>query len=186
VIRIGMPYSTSAGQGVAAGGQNETFIAGIYGAAGSPSGGDAVYITSGGQLYAETSSIRFKTEVREIGNDSDVLLQLRPVAFKYKPEYGDSTAQQYGLIAEEVEQVDPDLVSRDSEGQPHSVHYELVNALLLNEVQRLHQQDGALQMQVANQAAAIDALQASNQALLAAVRDLTMRLQAVERRPRTP
>jgi septal ring factor EnvC (AmiA/AmiB activator) len=70
-------------------------------------------------------------------------MQLRPVAFNYKPEYDRSGEQQYGLIAEEVAEKDPNLVAYDQDGQTLTVHYDRVNALMLNEVQRLHHENEA-------------------------------------------
>jgi hypothetical protein len=116
--------------------QTATFIAGISGAA-SP-GGVAVFVTATGKLGTVTSSRRFKEDVREIGEESDALMRLRPVAFRYKPEIDPEGLTQYGLIAEEVADVYPELVVDDPDGRPETVRYHLVNALLLNEVQKQH------------------------------------------------
>ena len=116
-------------------GQSATVIAGIYGAAIGGSG-LAVSINSSGQLGTTSSSRRYKEEIVDIGEESDVLMQLRPVAYFYKPEYDSSRTRQYGLIAEEVDEVAPGLVARDKDGRPETVRYPLVNAMLLNEVQK--------------------------------------------------
>jgi uncharacterized protein YgiM (DUF1202 family) len=73
-----------------------------------------------------------------MGDASDVLLALRPVAFRYKPAIDPRGVPQFGLVAEEVEQVDPDLIVRDQEGMPYSVRYEQVNSMLLNEFLKQH------------------------------------------------
>ncbi len=69
-----------------------------------------------------------------MGDASDILLALRPVTFEYKPDVDPKGIPQFGLVAEEVEKVNPDLVARDDQGKPYSVRYEAVNAMLLNEV----------------------------------------------------
>ena len=116
--------------------QSQTFIAGINGS--TSTGGVAVYVNGSGQLGTVTSSSRYKEEIRDMDDASSGLLQLRPVTFYYKPKYtnGPRTLQ-YGLIAEEVAEVYPDLVVYDEKtGQPQTVAYHLVNAMLLNEVQK--------------------------------------------------
>ncbi len=111
-IRIGT-------QGTGDGQQNAAYIAGIYGS--TSSGGIAVYVNSNGQLGTSTSSLRFKEQVRDMGDSTNALMKLRPVTFLYKPEYatGERTLQ-YGLIAEEVAKVYPELVAYDKDGQPYS------------------------------------------------------------------
>jgi len=115
---------------------------GIYGA--TASGGTAVYIKSDGQLGTLTSSARFKTGIVDLGSTSDVLYDLRPVAFEYKPEIDPVGLTQYGLIAEEVAEVAPDLVIYDEAGDPYTVRYEQLVPLLLNEVQKLQANNEAL------------------------------------------
>jgi hypothetical protein len=116
-------------------GQNSTYIAGIYGDT-SPSG-VPVYVNQDGLLHAQTSSLRFKEQVRDMGDSTSALMRLRPVTFLYRPEYdkGDRILQ-YGLIAEEVAKVYPELVAYDSGGQPYSVRYQYLSTMLLNEVQK--------------------------------------------------
>jgi len=127
VIRIGI-------QGTQTGG---TFIAGISGA--TSASGVAVLVNSSGQLGTTTSSRRFKDDIADLGGESDLLMKLRPVAFYYKPEYDDTRTRQYGLVAEEVAQVAPQLVVFDKDGAPQTVRYHFVNAMLLNEVQKQRQ-----------------------------------------------
>jgi hypothetical protein len=123
-IRIGDPTVHTA-----------AYIAGIYGA--TTSGGLPVYINSNGQLGTSPSALRFKQQVRDMGDSTNALMKLRPVTFFYKPEYdkGERTLQ-YGLIAEEVAKVYPELVAYDNDGQPYSVRYQYLTTMLLNEVQK--------------------------------------------------
>ncbi len=127
-IRLGGDVGTGFGA------QTATYIVGIYGV---NVGGVPVQINSAGRLGAQTSSLRFKEQVRDMGDSTSALMNLRPVTFLYKPEYanGDRTLQ-YGLIAEEVAKVYPELVAYDNEGQPYTVRYQYIATMLLNEVQK--------------------------------------------------
>jgi hypothetical protein len=116
-------------------GQTNTFVAGISGATVS---GSTVVVSSSGQLGVAASSRRFKQDVKDMANASDALLALRPVTFRYKPNIDPSGTPQFGLIAEEVDKVDPDLVVRGSDHGIYSVRYEAVNAMLLNEFLKQH------------------------------------------------
>ncbi len=115
--------------------QARTFIAGIFGATVA---GSTVVVNSSGQLGVAVSSARFKDDIHSMGNASDVLLALKPVTFRYKPDIDPGGVPQFGLIAEEVDKVDPDLVVRDDQRQIFSVRYEAVNAMLLNEFLKQH------------------------------------------------
>jgi hypothetical protein len=115
---------------------NSTFIAGISGV--TVSGGSAVYVNGTGQLGTATSSERFKQDIQAMGEASDVVLSLRPVAFRYRPEIDPEGIPQFGLVAEEVEKVAPELVLHDAQGLAQSVRYEQVNAMLLNEFLKQH------------------------------------------------
>jgi Chaperone of endosialidase len=113
-----------------------TFIAGILGANVGGSGA-GVFINSSGQLGTLLSSQRFKEQITDMGDSSSKLLQLRPVSFFYKPEYdGGSHQPQYGLIAEEVAKVYPEMVVYDKHGEILSVKYQLLAPMLLNELQK--------------------------------------------------
>jgi hypothetical protein len=116
-----------------------TFILGISGA--NIGSGAPVYVSSTGQLGTIASSHQYKENIEDMGEASTGLMMLRPVTFYYKPEYanGDHTLQ-YGLIAEEVAKVYPNLVQYDKTGKPQSVYYHLINAMLLNEVQKQQRQ----------------------------------------------
>jgi hypothetical protein len=117
-----------------AGVQSGTVIVGIYGA--GSVGGIPVIVNAGGRLGTTTSSRRFKEDIRDIGAESDGLMSLRPVAFRYKHEIDPSGLAQYGLIAEEVAEIYPELVVYDAEGRPETIRYQLLDPLLLSEIQK--------------------------------------------------
>ena len=115
--------------------QTTTFIAGISGVAVT---GSQVVVSSSGQLGVTPSSARFKEAVKPMDKTSEALLKLKPVTFRYKEELDPNKVPQFGLIAEEVEKVSPELVVRDEEGEAMTVRYEAVNAMLLNEFLKEH------------------------------------------------
>jgi hypothetical protein len=84
------------------------------------------------------SSERFKDEIKPMGRASEAILALKPVTFRYKKEIDPERLSQFGLVAEEVEKVNPDLVLCDADGKPYSVRYEAVSAMLLNEFLKEH------------------------------------------------
>ncbi|HEX4139564.1 MAG TPA: tail fiber domain-containing protein [Candidatus Methylacidiphilales bacterium] len=116
--------------------QKQAFIAGIFGA--TASGGVPVVVTPDGQLGTVTSSARFKRDIRDMGDVTATLMALRPVTFEYRADLDPAGTPQFGLIAEEVAQVAPNLVVRDAARRPYTVRYDAVNAMLLNEVQKEH------------------------------------------------
>ena len=118
--------------------QTSTYIAGISGA--TSAGGVAVYVDAEGKLGTVTSSRRYKQQIEDMDAESDVLMKLRPVSFYYRPELDETHTRQYGLVAEEVAEVVPDLVAYDKDGAPQTVRYHFVNAMLLNEVQKQRRQ----------------------------------------------
>ncbi len=116
--------------------QNRAFISGIRGITTGEPGALAVVIDSEGQLGTVSSSRRVKEEIRDMGGASSELSELRPVTFRYRKAYEDgSKPLRYGLIAEEVAEVFPELVAYDAEGRPESVLYHLLPPMLLNELQ---------------------------------------------------
>src|SRR6266481_2617629 len=115
--------------------QTQTFIAGVTGAAVI---GVAVKVNASGQLGVPPSSARFKQDIQAMGEASDAILALRPVTFRYKHAIDPEGIPQFGLVAEQVEKVNPDLVARDDHGKPYTVRYEAVNAMLLNEFLKEH------------------------------------------------
>ena len=145
--------------------QTRTMIAGIRGITTGAANAIPVVIDSNGQLGTVSSSIRFKEDIHGMADVSRRLLQLRPVTFRYTQAYSDGAKPiQYGLIAEEVADVFPELAVRGADGQVETVHYETLNVLLLNEFQQQAQD-------VADQARRIDALERSLRELIATRRD---------------
>lgn len=115
--------------------QSSTYIAGIYGV--TSSSGVPVYVNSQGQLGTQTSSRRYKEQIRDMGDATEALMKLRPVSFYYKHEYDNGPRTlQYGLIAEEVAKVFPELVAYNADGSPYTVRYQFLSSMLLNEVQK--------------------------------------------------
>jgi Chaperone of endosialidase len=115
---------------------NSCYIGNIFGD--TSSGGTAVFINSNGRLGTATSSRRFKEDIKPMERTSEALFALKPVTFRYKKALDPQGVAQFGLVAEEVEKVNPDLVVRDKDGKPYSVRYEQVNAMLLNEFLKEH------------------------------------------------
>jgi hypothetical protein len=113
-----------------------TFIAGISGA--PVADGVGVIVGSDGKLGTIVSSARFKEAVKPMDKASEAILALKPVTFRYKHELDPEGIPQFGLVAEQVEKVDPDLVARDADGKAYTVRYEAVNAMLLNEFLKEH------------------------------------------------
>jgi hypothetical protein len=113
---------------------NSCYIGQIFGA--TSSGGTAVFINSDGKLGTTTSSRRFKEEIKPMERASEALFS--PVTFRYKNGIDPRGLPQFGLVAEEVEEVNPDLVVRDMEGEVNTVRYDAVNAMLLNEFLKDH------------------------------------------------
>ena len=121
------------------------FLAAVSGVTTDLTGAVPVVVASNGQLGTVSSSARFKEDIKDMGEASSRLLQLRPVTFRYKQSYADGSKPiDYGLIAEEVATVYPDLVAKDADGQIQTVQYQKLTPMLLNEVQK---QSGQLQKQ---------------------------------------
>ena len=120
---------------------HRSFVAGIRDVTTDVADAVMVVIDSNGQLGTVSSSLRYKEDVTEMGEASGPLLDLKPVTFRYKEARANGEKPlEYGLIAEEVAQVFPDLVVFNSQGQPATVKYRLLSSLLLNELQKQHQQ----------------------------------------------
>jgi hypothetical protein len=128
-----------------------TFIAGVTGT--TVVGGVAVFVDSSGQLGTMASSARFKNEIKPMDKASEEIFALRPVTFRYKS--GPNATAQFGLVAEEVVEVNPDLVVRDNEGKPYTVRYDQVNAMLLNEFLKEHRKVEDQQTKIETQQATI-------------------------------
>jgi hypothetical protein len=118
------------------GGQTTAFIAGISGVA--VAGGVGVIIDRRSHLGTVVSSERFKDEIKPMDKASEAILALKPVTFRYKHDLDPEGIPQFGLVAEQVEKVNPALVARDEQGKVYTVRYEAVNAMLLNEFLKEH------------------------------------------------
>jgi hypothetical protein len=131
--------------------QTAIFIAGISGE--DAAGGDPVFITSDGKLGTVNppSSVRFKEDIKPMDKASDAILALRPVTFRYKKEFDPTGVPRFGLLAEEVEKVNPDLVKRGRDNKLQTVRYDAVNVMLLNEFLKEHRRVQELQATVAEQ-----------------------------------
>ena len=143
---------------------NTCYIGSIFGQ--TSSAGTAVFINSDGKLGTTTSSKRFKEGIKPMDKTSESLFSLKPVSFRYKKEIDPASTSQFGLVAEDVEKVNPALVVRDKDGKPYSVRYDQVNAMLLNEFLREHrtvQQHEAIIAQVESNAAKQEATIARQQ-----------------------
>ena len=162
-IDIGAPGNSSEANTIRIGKQGtqrQTFIAGISGV---PVSGSTVVVNSTGKLGVATSSARFKQAIKPIDKASEAILTLKPVSFRYKAEIDPEGIPQFGLIAEEVEKVNPDLVGRDENGKVNTVRYEAVNAMLLNEFLKAHRDLPELKATVAEQRKQIETLAATVQ-----------------------
>jgi hypothetical protein len=126
--------------------QTATFIAGIRGV--PISGGTEVGVNSSGQLGVRASSARYKDAIKPMDKASEAILALKPVTFRYKHDLDAKGIPQFGLVAEDVEKVNPDLVARDDQGKPYTVRYEAVNAMLLNEFLKARRQIDSQQQQI--------------------------------------
>jgi hypothetical protein len=120
----------------ATGTQANTYVAGISGVT-LPTG-VGVIVDTNGHLGTTTSSARFKDQIKPMDKASEAILSLRPVSFRYKKQLDPDGIPQFGLVAEEVAKVNPDLVARDANGKAYTVRYEAVNAMLLNEFLKEH------------------------------------------------
>jgi hypothetical protein len=140
--------------------QTATYIAGISGTAVV---GDTVVVDANGQLGTATSSARFKKDIKPMQKASESILALKPVSFRYKKEIDAKGIPQFGLIAEDVAKVNPNLVVRDRNGEIYSVRYEAVNAMLLNEFLKEHRKNEEQEATIARQQKQIDALTAGLQ-----------------------
>jgi len=139
----------------------------VDGVSNHPIAGSPVAIGSDGKLGVAASSKRFKNDIKPMEQSSEAIFALKPVTFRYKPAIDPNINPQFGLVAEDVEKVSPDLVVRDKQGKPYSVRYEAVNAMLLNEFLKEHHKSEKLEATVARQQKQIDALTAGLQRVTA-------------------
>jgi trimeric autotransporter adhesin len=177
-IRIGNVVSWTDIYGFGHPAHTATFIAGISGQ--TASGGAAVFVNTDGKLGTLTSSARFKTDIKPMDKTSEAILSLKPVTFRYKKEVDTQCIPQFGLVAEDVEKVNPDLVVRDGEGKVYSVRYEAVNAMLLNEFLKEHRKVEKLEATFAQQRKDFEAAVAQ---LTAQVQKVSAQLEASQPAP---
>jgi len=137
------------------------FIGNIRGVTTANTNAIPVVIDSAHQLGTMSSSRRFKNEIQPMDKASESILALRPVTFHYKSDKGGTP--QFGLVAEQVAEVNPDLVVRDDEGQIYTVRYDAVNAMLLNEFLKAHRKMEAQEAMIARQQKQIETLTAGLQ-----------------------
>ena len=151
------------------------YIGNIFGE--TSASGAAVYVNSNHRLGTLTSSSRFKDDIQPMERVSEALFALKPVTFHYKKEIDPAGMQQFGLVAEEVEKVNPDLVVRDKEGKPYSVRYEQVNAMLLNEFLKEHRRNDMQESRIQAQEATIARQQKKIEALTAGLQKVSAQLE---------
>jgi hypothetical protein len=169
--------------GAAVGGanvNNSCFIGNIFGQ--TSAGGTTVLVDSSGKLGTSTSSRRFKDEIKPMEQMSEALFALEPVTFRYKKEIDAEGIPQFGLVAEDVEKVNRDLVVRDKQGKPYSVRYEAVNAMLLNEFLKEHRK---VEQQRKDFEAAITRQQKQIEALSASLQKVSAQLEVSKTAPQT-
>ena len=132
---------------IGGGSQTATYVAGIAGQT-VGAGGSTCYVDNDGKLGVFLSSRRYKENIQCMDDASAALFSLKPVTFRYKPEFDKSGTSHFGLIAEEVAEVAPNLVIHDAKGQLSTVRYEAVNAMLLNEFLKEHRKNEEQQKQI--------------------------------------
>src|SRR6476660_8816693 len=150
--------------------QTRTYMQGISGA--TVASGVGVIVGSNGQLGTILSSARFKDAIKPMDKASEAILALKPVTFRYKKELDPEGIPQFGLVAEQVEKVDPDLVVRDKKGEVYTVRYDAVNAMLLNEFLKEHRK-------VEEQERTVVELKSGMTALAAIVKEQAAQIQKV-------
>jgi len=136
-----------AGVNGVAGESNTTRIRNVYS---TVANGRAVYVNADNKIGTLSSSRRFKQDIHPMDKKSETLFALKPVTFRYKKDVDPSQALSFGLIAEQVAQVSPELITRDEEGKPQTVRYEAVNAMLLNEFLKEHKKNQMQEQQIAD------------------------------------
>jgi hypothetical protein len=164
-------------------GQTKTFIAGIRGTTTGNADAIAVVIDSAGQLGTVSSSERFKREIKPMDKSSEALLALKPVTFHYKNDR--KGIPQFGLIAEEVSKVTPDLVVRDTDGKPYTVRYDAVNAMLLNEFLKEHKTVAELKSIVAEQRKGMEQMATQLKEQAAQIQKVSAQLEVSKSAPQT-
>jgi hypothetical protein len=163
-----------------------TYIAGISGTA--LGGGVAVRVNANGQLGTVGSSARLKQNIKPMDKASEAILALKPVSFRYKQELDPEGVPQFGLVAEDVAKVNPDLVARDAGGKVYTVRYEQINAMLLNEFLKAHrkaqQQEATIAQLKQDFQASVARQQKQIEALTAGLQKVSAQLEVSKPAPR--
>jgi Chaperone of endosialidase len=162
-----------------AGESNITRIRNIYASVAS---GRAVYINSDNKIGTLSSSRRYKEEIKPMDKASEAILALKPVTFRYKKEVDAERTPQFGLVAEQVEKVNPDLVTRDPDGKAFTVRYEAVNAMLLNEFLKEHRKVEEQSRKIQEQDATITQFKKEMQTIAARLKEQDSKIQKVSAR----
>jgi hypothetical protein len=176
-VYIGAGMSGVAGEGGAC------YIASIFSQ--TSASGIPVLINSSNKLGTTTSSKRFKEDIKPMDKASEALLALKPVTFRYKKEIDPAAKSQFGLVAEEVAEVNPDLVVRDGNGEIYTVRYDAVNAMLLSEFLKEHRTVRELKSNAAKQEATIAQQQKQIEGLTAGLQKVSAQLELSESAPQT-
>jgi Chaperone of endosialidase len=155
---------------------NSCYIGNIFGS--TSASGVGVLVNSNGRLGTMTSSARYKEEIKPMAKASEALFALTPVTFRYKKEIDSARTSQFGLVAEDVEKINPDLVVRDKEGRPYSVRYDQVNAMLLNEFLKEHRRNEEQAATITRLLAADTRQQEQIEALTTALQKISAQLAA--------
>jgi hypothetical protein len=164
-----------------AGESKTTRISNIYSSVASAR---LVYINSDSKLGTLVSSQRFKEEIKPMDKASEAILSLKPVSFRYKKQIEPSGAIMFGLIAEEVEKADPDLVTRNDKGEAETVRYEAVNAMLLNEFLKEHRKVEEQGRMMEEQDRTIAQHEAEIRALASQIQKVSDKLELIKSAPR--
>jgi Chaperone of endosialidase len=164
-----------------AGESNTTRISNIYSSLASAR---PVYINSDNKIGTLVSSRRFKEQIKPMDKASEAILALNPVTFRYKKEIEPSGAMMFGLIAEDVAKVDSDLVTRNDKGEPETVRYEAVNAMLLNEFLKEHRTVQEQGRRIEERGRAIAQHEAEIHALASQVQKISDEVESLKSAPR--
>ena len=153
----------------------DTYIAGIFGRTNDPLTATTCFVDADGKLASVLSSRRYKHDIKPMDKVSEVILALKPVSFHYNSDAKNTPC--FGLIAEDVAAVNPDLVIRDKKGEPMTVRYDQVNAMLLNEFLKEHKKVEQLQATVAKQQEGMDVLTAQLKEQAAQIQKVSAQLE---------
>src|SRR5262245_1467325 len=155
--------------------EKRTVLAGIIGS--TLSVHSTGKINANGQLGTILSSRRFKKEIKPMAGGSEAILRFQPVTFQYKAD--ETNTPQFGLIAEEVAEVNPELVVRDNDGNPYTVRYDAVNAMLLNEFLKEHKKVQQQARQIREQKAAINRLRNTVETVIVRIEEHDLKIRRV-------